>query len=123
MCVALYGARPLAASSSEVRATMDRYVATGMPMPMVAWQAFWVGLSCRILHTLETGEVTSKKVAMTWARDTLDPTWQALISRAMALKKGDDATAAIPADPDEIAATHAFTRYCIEFADRLGGTS
>ncbi len=103
---------------AEVRRTMDRSIATGMPMPMVAWQAFWVGLFCRILHTLETGEVSSKKVAMTWAQRTLDAKWRDLIVQAQALRKGDDAQAALPADPDAVAATHAFTAYCVEYADR-----
>jgi hypothetical protein len=102
---------------AEVRGTMDKALATGMPMPMVAWQAFYVGLYCRILHTIATGEVTSKKKAMAWAQETLDPRWRGLIARAAALKKGDDKTAALPADPEDSAATHEFARYCIAFAD------
>jgi hypothetical protein len=98
---------------------MDKALATGLPMPMVAWQAFYVGLYCRILHTIATGEVTSKKKAMTWAQETLDPKWRGLIARAAALKKGDEATAALPADPADAAATHEFARYCIAFADRV----
>ncbi len=101
----------------EVRMTMHRSLATGLPMPMVAWQAFWVGLYCRILHTIETGRVTSKKDAMAWAADALDPQWRGLIQRAAALKKGDDATAALPADPIDAAATPPFARACIAFAD------
>lgn len=108
-----------AALRKEVRETMDRSLASGLPMPMVAWQAFWVGLFCRILHTLETGEVASKKVAMTWARKTLEPSWHGLISRAQAMRKGDDATAALPADPDDVAVTHDFAAYCVTRADRF----
>lgn len=96
---------------AEVRETLERCLGLGLPMPMVAWQAFWVGLFCRILHTLATGEVTSKKAAMTWAEEALDPAWRGLIARARALKKGDDATAGLPADPAEIAATLAFAEY------------
>lgn len=57
---------------AEVRQTMDIAIASGLSMPMFAWQAFWVGLFCRILHTLETGRVTSKKEAMAWAQSALD---------------------------------------------------
>lgn len=58
-----------AALKAEVRKTMDLCVSVGLePMHLVAWQAFWVGLFCRILHTMETGTVTSKKAAMTWPR-------------------------------------------------------
>jgi hypothetical protein len=109
---------PTMALRTEVRETMDRYLATGLAMPMIAWQAFWVGLFCRILHTLETGEVASKKVAMTWAQETLSPIWRGLIARAQVLRKGDDAQSAQPADPGEVAATHDFAAYCLAYADQ-----
>jgi hypothetical protein len=105
---------------AEVRATMGRCLAVGLePMHLVAWQAFWVGLFCRILHTLRVGEVTSKKAAMTWAQGALDPQWRGLIARAQALKKGAS-EAELPADPAEIAATRAFVAYAVAFADRAG---
>ena len=37
---------------------------------------------CRILHTLETGRVTSKPEAARWALQALDPEWASLIRRA-----------------------------------------
>jgi hypothetical protein len=101
-----------AALKAEVRDTLARCLALGLqPMHLVAWQAFWVGLFCRILHTLETGTVTSKKAAMTWAQETFDPAWRGLIARAQALKKGAP-EADRPADPAEVAMTHEFSRYC-----------
>ena len=103
---------------TEVRQAMDIFLVTGLWMPMVAWQAFWVGLFCRTLHTLETGEVTSKKVAMTWAQETLAPAWRGLIARAQTLRKGDDEQSARPADPAEVAATHGFAAYCWEYANQ-----
>ncbi len=46
---------------TEVRATMDLALALDLqPMGMKAWQSFWVGLYCRMLHTLATGQVWSK---------------------------------------------------------------
>ncbi|HEU4405652.1 MAG TPA: aminoglycoside adenylyltransferase domain-containing protein [Polyangiaceae bacterium] len=108
------------ALKAEVRATMGRWLATGLePMHLVAFQAFWVGLFCRILHTLEVGEVTSKKAAMTWARGAFDPSFCGLIERAQALKKGAS-EAELPADPAEIAATRAFVAYAMRVAERLG---
>ena len=107
-----------AALKAEVRKTMDLCVSVGLePMHLVAWQAFWVGLFCRILHTMETGTVTSKKAAMTWAEAALDPRWSGLIARARALRKGHESAGA-PADPGEVEATRAFVAYAIAYADR-----
>jgi hypothetical protein len=89
-------------------------------MPMIAWQAFWVGLYCRMLHTLATGEVTSKKQAMSWALKILDPQWHGLIARAKMLKKGDEAHSCLPADPVEAQATYKFAVYSLAFADQSG---
>jgi hypothetical protein len=109
---------PPEALKAEVRKTMDWGFSVGLePMDLVAWQAFWVGLFCRILHTLETGEVTSKKASMTWAQSALDPEWRGLIARAQALKKGDDSSG-LPADPAEIAATREFCAYAADLARR-----
>jgi hypothetical protein len=108
-----------AALKAEVRGTIDRVFAVDLqPMHLVAWQAFWVGLFCRILHTLETGEVTSKRAAMTWAEGALAPQWRDLIARAKALKKGDPEESARPADPALVAATRAFAFYTRDHADR-----
>ncbi len=98
---------------------LTRYLPTGLYMPIVAWQAFWVSLFCRILHTLTHAEVVSKHEAMAWARQTLDPQWDALIGRAQTMRKGDDTQAAQPATIDDVAATHAFAAYTWEQAKVL----
>ncbi|RAK55166.1 hypothetical protein DJ017_11865 [Phenylobacterium soli] len=107
---------------AEVRQTMDLCLSVGLePMHMAAWQVFWVGLFCRILHTLETGRVTSKHEATDWAMAHLDGRWRELIGRAQALRKGM-AEAWAPTDPAEAATTRAFARYAVEWADaRLRG--
>jgi hypothetical protein len=46
-------------------------------------QRYAVTTLCRILYTLETGQVASKRVSLLWARDNLDPKWQVLISKAL----------------------------------------
>lgn len=38
---------------------------------------------CRILHTLETGAVASKRTSGVWAREALDTEWRDLIDRAL----------------------------------------
>jgi hypothetical protein len=110
---------PAAALRAEVRRTMDLCLSLDLrPMELVAWQAFWVGLFCRMLHTLATGAVWSKKASMAWAQGALDPTWHGLIARAAAVRKGDAAQSGQPADPAEVEATHAFARYVVEYADK-----
>lgn len=102
----------------EVRATMGRCLDVGLePMHLVAWQAFWVGLFCRILHTLACGEVTSKPKAMTWAVETLDPQWSELIAAARAMKKGAPEDSMRPTDPAKAAQTQAFALYARDWAD------
>jgi hypothetical protein len=103
---------------TEVRATMDLALALGLePMSMKAWQSFWVGLYCRMLHTMATGQVWSKKASAAWAQQHLGPDWAPLIGRAQAIKEGDRAVAMEPADPAEVAATRAFVRHVVERAD------
>ncbi|MCR9279983.1 MAG: DUF4111 domain-containing protein [Pseudomonadaceae bacterium] len=103
----------------EVRETIDIAIASGLAMPMFAWQAFWVGLFCRILHTIETGRVTSKKEAMSWAQASLQERWQGLIKHSLSLRKGDDEQAAAPADERHIRATREFAVYSRETADQM----
>jgi len=109
-----------AALKAEVRATMDLVLALGLePMHLTAWQAFWVGLFCRMLHTLATGAVHSKKAGYAWALENLDPRWAPLIAEAATLRKGDDTQAAQPADPSLVAETHAFATYARAYADEV----
>ena len=110
---------PPAALRAEIRRTLDLVLQLKLePMHLYAWQAFWVGLFCRMLHTLATGAVWSKKASMAWAQQTLDPSWRELIGRAAALRKGDTAQAGQPADPADVAATREFARYASGYADQ-----
>lgn len=50
----------------------------------IAWaQRYAVTTLCRILHTYEEGRVTSKKAALHWAADHLDPPWSGLAGQAL----------------------------------------
>lgn len=103
---------------TEVRATMDLALALGLePMSMKAWQSFWVGLYCRMLHTMATGQVWSKKASAAWAQQHFGPDWAPLIARAQEIKEGDRTVAMEPADPAEVAATRVFVRHVVERAD------
>jgi hypothetical protein len=46
-------------------------------------QRYAVTTLCRVLYTLETGRVASKRASLLWAKDNLDPRWQELISEAL----------------------------------------
>ena len=51
-------------------------------------QSFTVLTYCRMLHTLHTGTVQSKKAGMQWAKHYIDPKWNKLISQAWNERKG-----------------------------------
>jgi hypothetical protein len=85
---------------------------------MLAWikldspwaQRYAVTTLCRILYTLETGQVASKRVSLLWAKDNLDPQWQELISetlegRSLGWNHSD------PVKPGTLEATLAFHEY------------
>lgn len=109
-----------AALRAEIRQTMDLCLSLHLePIHLVAWQAFWVGLFCRMLHTFSTGAVWSKKASMAWAQSALDPQWRELIARAAEVRKGDARQSGQPADPDAVVATRAFAAYARGHADKL----
>lgn len=101
----------------EVRNTLDLAIGTGLAMPGFVYQAFWVGLCCRILHTIATGRITSKKEALRWARDTLDAQWHGLIDSALTLRKGDQSQALAPVAAEVQQVTCAFADHCRDLAD------
>jgi aminoglycoside adenylyltransferase-like protein/nucleotidyltransferase-like protein len=78
-------------------------------------QAFYVVLFCRMLYSLETGAVTSKRAAAVWARGQFDARWRPLIERAVS-RKPSDAIWNDPAQASEIVETLAFIRYVAELA-------
>jgi predicted nucleotidyltransferase len=51
-------------------------------------QSFYVLTYCRMLHTLHTGTVQSKKVGAEWARQMVDPKWIRTIDQAWEERKG-----------------------------------
>ena len=73
-------------------------------------QRYAVTTLCRILYTLETGWVASKRASLLWAKANLDPKWQGLINgalegRSLGWNHSD------PLEPGSLEATLAFNEY------------
>ena len=68
---------------------------------------------CRILHTLDSGVVTSKPQAGEWALRALDTEWSPLIRRALAGRPGQWRQVHEQADPEAVTRTLAFADYCM----------
>lgn len=73
-------------------------------------QRYAVTTLCRMLYTIEKGEVTSKKDSLLWAKENLDPKWKDLISetiegRSLGWNHTD------PIKPGSIERIHAFNEY------------
>ena len=78
------------------------------------WSQAFAALSfARMLSTLETGMVDSKLAAVRWAAEALEPRWRDLVARAWADRPHPSLNIRQPADPDELANTHAFVRFAI----------
>lgn len=82
----------------------------------LAWsQRYAVTTLCRILYTLDTGEVASKRASLDWAKGHMDPSWGGLIQQAL----DDRALGWDPSDPPRpgtVDATTAFADYAKERA-------
>ncbi len=74
------------------------------------YQSYIVLSLCRILYTLETGAVASKREAAGWARETLGERWHPLIERAWEGRQHPDAEPS----PEEVAGTVALLSYVIQ---------
>ena len=81
-------------------------------------QAFFVTLCCRVLHTLEAGEVTSKRAATEWASTHIEDTWRGLIETAWSRWRDARATLSGPADPLAVEQTIELIRHTFEVARR-----
>lgn len=104
---------------AEVRDTLA-FVAKRYPTPEAidaAWlQAFFVTFCCRALHTLATGEITSKKAATAWAIDHLESRWRPLVETAWTQWRDARASLGGPADPRAARQTLALIRHTVGVA-------
>ncbi len=83
-------------------------------------QSFIVLTICRMLHTLHTGTVQSKKAGAEWAKGYGDPKREKLIDQAWAEREGVRFGAKIhqPADPSLLHQTLEFIQYALAKIDR-----
>jgi len=72
---------------------------------------------CRILNTLATGKVASKRVSGRWALDELDPEWRSLIGWALDDRADPWMKVDEPADPARFRRTQEFMGYAARWAD------
>ncbi|MHB1474310.1 MAG: aminoglycoside adenylyltransferase domain-containing protein [Dermatophilaceae bacterium] len=104
-------------SAQVLRNKMREYARTFLPDLEtwatfdVAWvQRYAVSTLCRILHTLDRGRVTSKKAALAWGRDNLDPAWSPLLQQVIGDRVlGFDADS--PPRPGSVEQTMGFLEY------------
>jgi hypothetical protein len=79
------------------------------------YQSYVVLSLCRILYTLEQGEVVSKPVAARWAKETLEEHWVSLIDRAWIGRHYPQAKA----ESADIEGTLDFIRFALEYSQRF----
>jgi predicted nucleotidyltransferase len=84
----------------------------------VLWtQRYAVATLCRMLYTLDTGEVGSKQASLEWAKDALDSAWRDLIQQVIddwALPWND------PPRPGSVEAAIAFSEYAKKHRSQIG---
>jgi aminoglycoside adenylyltransferase-like protein len=84
-----------------------------------AWlQPYIVATFCRFLHTLDCGEVTSKRQALLWARNHLDPAWSDIIQQALCDRPDPWGRVRQPARPGTLQETLRFAKYGESIAER-----
>ena len=88
---------------------------------MSRWkQPYLVINLCRMLQTLETGAVASKREGAEWALGTLDPEWADLIQQALNDRPDPWRRVYQPAEPQDVERTLAFVDYALSTSRRLG---
>jgi predicted nucleotidyltransferase len=106
---------------NEVREAIVEFAAWA-PSPtkaggMSRWKQPYLVLNlCRMLHTLETGEVASKRAGGEWALEALAPQWADLIQQALEDRPDPWERVYQPADPEDAERTLAFVEYSLKEA-------
>jgi len=72
------------------------------------YQPYAVLSYCRMLYTIERGDVVSKPVAARWALSTLSGEWSGLVERALGTREDPAGRVRRKADPGDLALTHRF---------------
>jgi len=80
------------------------------------YQSYIVLTLCRILYTLQFGDVVSKPKAARWVKETVSEKWKALIDRAWI---GRHYNPQLAPDPDDRNQTLDFIRYALERSQQV----
>jgi hypothetical protein len=85
-------------------------------------QSFFVLTYCRMLHTLYTRTIQSKRAGMKWAKQFVDPKWTKLIEQAWKEREGVRFGAKIGqrAEQSLLYETLEFMKYAVTLQDRIG---
>jgi predicted nucleotidyltransferase len=94
--------------------TLDSWSARLQPLVVLSY--------CRILNTLESCVVMSKRQAGEWALGALDKRWRELIQLALDDRPDPWSKVRRRADPEAVARTRAFVEYAAGLARRYEGT-
>lgn len=90
---------------------------TWAPFDLAWTQRYAVTAYCRVLYTLYTARVTTKRGALEWALDNLDPRWRPLLTQVIEDRvRGWDP--ADPPRPGSLDATYEFAAYAERVPDR-----
>lgn len=82
-------------------------------------QPFAVLSYCRMLHTLHTGRIASKRASAKWAMDWYGHRWAGMIHQASVERPNPSLKVQQAADPKEVEETLAFIRFALERAERF----
>jgi hypothetical protein len=77
-------------------------------------QPFAALMYCRMLHTLETGRVESKRAGVEWAKKSLEPRWVGLVEYAWEQRSEPSLKIKLEAEPGKVKETMEFIREIIE---------
>jgi hypothetical protein len=121
---------PLDKLSNEIKATMllvMKLFEEEIDRPLSFFnsrfgQAFAVLTYCRMLHTLQTGTVQSKKAGVTWARQFVEPRWVKIIDQAWQQREGVRFGVKIGqrAERTLLYETLEFIKYAVALIDTIG---
>ncbi len=82
------------------------------------YQSFIVLSYCRMLHSLEIGNVGSKRAGAEWAKSNLDLAWIDLIDRTWDGRPNPALSVRTPADAKYFARTLEFVRFCVRVSEQ-----
>lgn len=111
-------------SPAELRASMrdalqhlEEDLLSWLPLEIAWSQRYMVSNFCRVLYTLDTAQVASKRGAMEWAYSHLDPRWRPLLQQCIADRSlGWNPTE--PPRPGSLEAAFEFAAYVRSLGER-----